>query len=359
MAEEFAFEKTLGQRTAVHGNEILFCPRAVIVYRPGDQLLADSTFAEDRDRHINSRHLADAVEHLVHHRRITDNSRKNIFPLHDLSQGVEFGDVLENDDRQSLSLVIERLGRNQESQFTSFFFDLVAELATAAINFGASQRFGNGWSQLAFETLVEASTRLRFDHRPGAPECISGAHIDNGIPGDREFPLQGPVHHANFLILIHDHHRRGDGLEERVQKFALLGQLSMDLPHLAIKFVLTRADLDGDPKVGLVEGFEDITKRADKFDPGQGLIVRERGEENHRDVKAQPDLFGGSDAVDFAAQADVHQYQVRVIFLGKGDRLLGGRGPTGDLVPDPADRVLDILGNDTLVLDHEDALRCH
>ena len=59
----------------------------------------------------------------------------------------------------------------------------------------------------------------------------------------------------------------------------------MSFAHLAIKLVFAGADLDGNPKVGLVKRLENEAKRTGSFRPRQRFVVGEGGDKDDRDVE--------------------------------------------------------------------------
>src|SRR5205814_1195207 len=65
VTEELALDQLARERRAVHLDERLRAPRAVVVERVGDQLLPRAARAADEDRQIRVRHLADHVEHAL------------------------------------------------------------------------------------------------------------------------------------------------------------------------------------------------------------------------------------------------------------------------------------------------------
>src|SRR2546426_711377 len=74
VTEELALDQLARERRAVHLDERLRAPRAVVVERVGDQLLPCAARAADEDRQIRVRHLADHVEHPLHRRALADHA---------------------------------------------------------------------------------------------------------------------------------------------------------------------------------------------------------------------------------------------------------------------------------------------
>src|SRR5439155_790265 len=78
VTEELALDQLARERRAVHLDERLRAPRAVVVERVGDQLLPRAARAADEDRQIRVRHLADHVEHALHRRALADQAPEAI-----------------------------------------------------------------------------------------------------------------------------------------------------------------------------------------------------------------------------------------------------------------------------------------
>src|SRR5882724_10336854 len=78
VTEELALDQLARERRAVHLDERLRAPRAVVVERVGDQLLPRAAGAADEDRQIRVRHLADHVEHALHRRALADQAPEAI-----------------------------------------------------------------------------------------------------------------------------------------------------------------------------------------------------------------------------------------------------------------------------------------
>ena len=65
VAEQFGFEQRLGQRRAVHLDEVPRSAQRVVMDRARDQLLARARFAANQHRRVALRHLADDAEHAL------------------------------------------------------------------------------------------------------------------------------------------------------------------------------------------------------------------------------------------------------------------------------------------------------
>src|SRR5690606_5849182 len=73
--EELAFHELGGNRTAVHGDERPFAPRAAFVNQPGHQLLAGARLAIDVYGRLAARDARDHLAKLLHGRRTADQAR--------------------------------------------------------------------------------------------------------------------------------------------------------------------------------------------------------------------------------------------------------------------------------------------
>ena len=66
MAEQFAFEKSLGDRAAIHGDEPPLRPQRKAMDDPGEELLAGPAFAADEHGGCGRRDLPGEPQHLLH-----------------------------------------------------------------------------------------------------------------------------------------------------------------------------------------------------------------------------------------------------------------------------------------------------
>ena len=73
VAEQLALENVLAQRRAVERHERLLLPRAVLVDRLGDQLLAGAGLALDQHGGVGRRDPLQPVDHVVHLRAVADD----------------------------------------------------------------------------------------------------------------------------------------------------------------------------------------------------------------------------------------------------------------------------------------------
>jgi len=81
VAEEFAFDKTGGQRGAVDLDQGPITARAAGMYRTRDQLLAGSSLAQDQDRGIGGRNQPDLVQHRVQRGAVSNDLSKIVLLL--------------------------------------------------------------------------------------------------------------------------------------------------------------------------------------------------------------------------------------------------------------------------------------
>src|SRR5262245_46069500 len=73
VAEQLAFQKRIGDRSAVDRHEWLVRTLAVLIERPRDKLLPRSALAKNQHGYILNRHATNRLVHLLHHRRTPDN----------------------------------------------------------------------------------------------------------------------------------------------------------------------------------------------------------------------------------------------------------------------------------------------
>ncbi len=73
VTEQFAFEERLGEGGAVHGDERLVAPRAVIVQRLCDNLFTSSAGAENQHRQISRSQSFDFLTHRLGRGAVTDD----------------------------------------------------------------------------------------------------------------------------------------------------------------------------------------------------------------------------------------------------------------------------------------------
>ena len=82
VAEEFALQQVLRQRSAIHGHEGLGPAQAVVMNRAGDQLLAGAAFAGDEHGGVGCRALRDQPVHLLHPRARPDHVVQAVPGIH-------------------------------------------------------------------------------------------------------------------------------------------------------------------------------------------------------------------------------------------------------------------------------------
>ena len=71
--EELGLDEALGQRRAVHRDEVARLAAAVVVHRARDELLARTALTEHQHRHIRRRHTREHVEDAQHLRRAPED----------------------------------------------------------------------------------------------------------------------------------------------------------------------------------------------------------------------------------------------------------------------------------------------
>jgi hypothetical protein len=74
--------------------------------------------------------------------------------------------------------------------------------------------------------------------------------------------------------------------------------------------------LQGQAELVLKKGLREIPRRHRAPDVLQGLYRGVARHENHGNLELRPDLLSGLDAIYGAAQADVHEHEVRLESLG-------------------------------------------
>jgi hypothetical protein len=75
VAEQFAFQKLLGNRGAIHREERLFAAVAVMINRAGDKFLAGAALAGDERGGVARGDLADEFENLLHRFAAPDDAQ--------------------------------------------------------------------------------------------------------------------------------------------------------------------------------------------------------------------------------------------------------------------------------------------
>ena len=79
VAEQFAFQKLLGNGGAIDREERLLAAVAVMINRAGDEFLAGAAFAGDERGGVGAGDLADELEHLLHRLAAPDDAQLVIF----------------------------------------------------------------------------------------------------------------------------------------------------------------------------------------------------------------------------------------------------------------------------------------
>src|SRR5271156_402376 len=76
VAEQFAFQQSRWDRSAIQGDETLVLTLAGAMDGVGDQALAGSSFSQDQDRRVGGRNDRYLAQHLLEGRTLSDNLRK-------------------------------------------------------------------------------------------------------------------------------------------------------------------------------------------------------------------------------------------------------------------------------------------
>ena len=225
VAEELALEEAIRKGAAVDGNEVALRPSALIVNRFRHQLLSGATLAEDHNRNVGVGNLPNGVEDLVHRRGVAHDPRETFLGAQQTAQAVELGDVLEDDDGQPLALVVEGHGADEQDDVVLLTLSAVRKITVLAVDCRTRKRVGDRRAQLAPHALLQRAAAVRVFDGMRAREQVPRALVDGGHLCDLEGPLQTLVDHADATILIDDHDRGRDGVEEGVHEPFLLGQL--------------------------------------------------------------------------------------------------------------------------------------
>src|SRR5262245_58457206 len=73
MAKQFRLGQPLGNRRRIEGDEMLIVPRAVVMDRPRNELLAGAGLALDQDRAVHRRNKFERREHVSHRSAAADD----------------------------------------------------------------------------------------------------------------------------------------------------------------------------------------------------------------------------------------------------------------------------------------------
>ena len=88
--EQLALDQFPRQTGAMHCHQRLPRPRAELMNRPGDQLLAGAAFSGHEHRRLRRRDLAHRLQHLLHGRRFADDIFQPVFLIQLLPQRLVF-----------------------------------------------------------------------------------------------------------------------------------------------------------------------------------------------------------------------------------------------------------------------------
>jgi hypothetical protein len=164
-------------------------------------------------------------------------------------------------------------------------------------------------------------------------------------------PLGDGVHERDPLARV----GRDDRVADRAQGG---GEPALTRGELRVHRVLVERDLDRDAELAVVEGLEEVRVRARLLGAREGRVVGVRGEVDDGQVPARPERRRRVDAVDGAAQLDVHEDERGSRGLDGLQRLGASPDREGDVVAEPLQRHLQVVGDDALVFHNQDR-RCH
>ena len=217
MAEKFAFQKVVGNGSAVDGEEALVAPCAVAVDGAGDEFLSRSAFAGDHDGGITSSHAADHFEDLLHGLRATNDL---IAMLFDSELGLEcigrlhFGGGLEGGVRNDFEVEGELLlaDKVEGAHFHGLDHGLSRAKGAGEYHECVRRMFSNPGEQFHAGERMQIHFRknqFRFFQAERLVACIRGGLDQNA----RLFALQlvlrplqkicVPIHQEDRLLLCH------------------------------------------------------------------------------------------------------------------------------------------------------------
>ena len=139
-------------------------------------------------------------------------------------------------------------------------------------------------------------------------------------------------------------------LHVQCQSVEFFGRLFQSFFHL----VFVQGHFDGRMELFLLERFEEIAEGLGDFGPLQGLLIRERGEIDHRFLIGFPDPLGSLDAVEIL-QGDIHKDKMRSEIGDILKSLFPGCGRADHLMAQVFHHVLDVPGDNVLIFDNQDA----
>ena len=149
---------------------------------------------------------------------------------------------------------------------------------------------------------------------------------------------------------------RDDGVADARQRDRVA---ALTLAELVLRRALVEGHLDDRAQLGILERLEEVAERLRDPCPLQGLVVRIGRQEDHGNLTATADLLGRINPVEGTLEPDVHQHQVRLRLQRQTHGVFTQGCDTDHGVADPGQLVLDVSGDDAIVLDNEDPGRCH
>src|SRR5439155_100199 len=182
---------------------------------------------------------------------------------------------------------------------------------------------------------------------------IAEQALGTGVPTGH---VSGWIEHENRVVL-HPFHEQAE---------AFLALLQGLLSALAFADVTegqhNAGDVPGnvsDWRGAVVDGFEQVAKRLGCLGPLQRRVVSLAREINHRQTEAFAENPRGFDAVHLSFEPDIHEHQVRPRQGRSGQRFFSRVSNGGGLVAESSQSLLNVFGEEALVLHHKDACLFH
>ena len=149
-------------------------------------------------------------------------------------------------------------------------------------------------------------------------------------------------------------------LRQLVDQRQVLGaapQMRLALAAGDVGAMLVDRDFDRAAQVGFLERLDEIAERAGRHRALQSLGVAMPGEKDDRHRRIFLDRARCLDAVDFAAQAHVHDDELRMQLARHLDCFGAFAGDAADAVAEPRQRIFQIARDHAFVLDQQDRYR--
>src|SRR6185503_4603097 len=151
-----------------------------------------------------------------------------------------------------------------------------------------------------------------------------------------------------FELAVRRFQRRRALLQRQLQPSFVLAQPQVDR-------MLVKRDLDDTAQVRRLEWLDQIGGGIRMRCTLQRVFVRMRCQEHDRYIVLVANGLGGSDAVDLAGEADVHQDQLRMQTSREIDGFFTARRRACDRVAELIERVSQVQSEDAVVLHDQDA----